>query len=255
MHNLGSTLAPWWRSFDPEIVTAVHSLAFDSLLDWLNDRAQSLALVTGRDQPLRFVPQSELPDSISYEAWIAQTGKVPTRDNLHDRYNALIWLNFPVTKARLNAIQASEIERLGMGSARGPVRDAATLWDENLVIIVGHSDIDTLQTALDSRDWFGLFWHQRSRWYRDWYVVPFGHALLEKLAAPYKAITGHTIIVSANSLNIALLDLQLSCRIEPQMSTAIFRPLPVMGLPNWDAANRVATFYDDPKVFRPTNPS
>lgn len=255
LHSLDSTPLPWWQPFDSEIVCAVHRLAFDTLLNWLNNRAQSLALLTGRGRPLRFVPQNQLPDPIAYESWIAQTGNVPTRDNLHDRYNALMWLTFPKTKAQLNAIQASEIDRLGMGGARGPVRDAATLWDENLVIIIGQQDTDKLQMALDSRDWFGLFWHYRSRWHRDWHVVPFGHALLEKLAAPYKAITGHAIVVSAKALEISMLDTHLSCRIGPQMSTAMFRPLPVMGVPMWDATNQLLDFYEDPKVFRTTNPS
>lgn len=246
---------PWWRPFDPECRRAVDSLAFDALLEWLNHLSASSGLQTGRGQPLRFMPQDRLPEHATYEGWIAQTGEVPTRDNLHDRYNALIWMSFPKTKAKLNAVQASELDRLGPAGARGPVRDAATLWDENLVVIVAHQAADALQAALDTHDWPYLFWASRKRWHHDWQVVPFGHALLEKLATPYKAITGHVIVEPMESLDLALLDQQLSGRVHLQMSTAAFRPLPVMGLPEWDPTNQNPDFYADPKVFRPTNPS
>src|SRR5689334_10746120 len=39
---------------------------------------------TGRDAPLTFIAQAELPAGTAYEAHIAATGRVPTRDNLHD---------------------------------------------------------------------------------------------------------------------------------------------------------------------------
>ena len=52
-------------------------------------------------------------------------------DNLHDFFNGLCWLRFPQAKSRLNAIQAGEIARDGVGKQRGAVRDAATLFDEN----------------------------------------------------------------------------------------------------------------------------
>ena len=41
-------------------------------------------------------------------------GRVETRpDNLHDFFNALIWLAFPRSKARINAMHAAEIPREG----------------------------------------------------------------------------------------------------------------------------------------------
>ncbi|HEY1393560.1 MAG TPA: DUF3025 domain-containing protein, partial [Methylibium sp.] len=43
--------------------------------------------------PLRFVPQTELPDGEAYEAYIHRTACVPTRDNLHDFFNGLVWLH------------------------------------------------------------------------------------------------------------------------------------------------------------------
>jgi hypothetical protein len=49
---------------------------------------------------------------------------VATRvDNLHDWFNALAWLCFPRTKARINAMHAAEIPRTGK---RRPTRACAT---------------------------------------------------------------------------------------------------------------------------------
>ena len=59
----------------------------DALID-LNSApgAQPIATVGG---PLRFVRQDELPRGEAYESFIARTGRVPTRDNLHDFFNGL----------------------------------------------------------------------------------------------------------------------------------------------------------------------
>jgi hypothetical protein len=69
--------------------------------------------------PLRFVPQDTLPEGVAYESHIFATGQVPTRDNLHDAFNALIWLHFPETKRLLNRLQAEAIERDGVQAVRG----------------------------------------------------------------------------------------------------------------------------------------
>ena len=59
--------------------------------------------------PLRAVPQAALPEGVAYEAFIADRSSVPTRENLHDFFNGLCWLRFPLTKQRLNQLQAAEI--------------------------------------------------------------------------------------------------------------------------------------------------
>ncbi|MDP4919106.1 MAG: DUF3025 domain-containing protein, partial [Burkholderiaceae bacterium] len=40
--------------------------------------------------------------AMGYEAFIAKTGAVPTRDLRHDRLNALVWLSASQSKRRLN---------------------------------------------------------------------------------------------------------------------------------------------------------
>jgi hypothetical protein len=47
-----------------------------------------------RSLPTQFIPQEDLPEGVAYEAHISATGNVPTRENLHDFFNALVWLTF-----------------------------------------------------------------------------------------------------------------------------------------------------------------
>ena len=88
----------------------------------------------------------------------------------------------------------------------------------------------------------------------------FGHALLEKLIAPYKACTGHAWIVevepayflAADAERRAILDLHVSDRLASEpVSSRCFTPLPVLGVPGWWQENEARSFYDDPHVFRP----
>ena len=236
----------WWSGFDSDAVVRVLTSDYPALLRWLSQQAIDRDLRTGRGAPLRFGPQSMLPEGVAYEHWIAKTGTVPTRDNLHDRINALVWLTYPLTKAALNREQASAIEMQTDTSRRGPVRDAATLWDENLAVIVDCAVDERLETLLAQADWTALFQTHRSYWAKSWQVYCFGHALLEKLISPYKAITAHTIVLDTHED----LDQLLAQRVSSAMSPAMFRPLPVMGIPGWDTAQDQDDFYQDTSVFR-----
>ncbi|WPH21343.1 DUF3025 domain-containing protein [Variovorax paradoxus] len=197
-----------------------------------------------------FVPQSALPAGQAYEAHIFQTGTVPTRDNLHDFFNGLVWLAFPEAKRRLNELQAAEIARAGIGATRGPLRDALTLFDENGAVLDAP---EPLWQALAARDWHSLFVTQRALWSgaRLWI---FGHALLEKLATPRKALTAHVLRLPppAAGRPVALDDRSLARSLAPEyLARKPFVPLPVLGVPGWWSGNAAANFYDDPKVFRP----
>nr|WP_316643732.1 DUF3025 domain-containing protein [uncultured Roseateles sp.] len=187
------------------------------------------------DLPL-FVPQAELPEGSAYEAFIFDTGRVPTRDNLHDFFNGLIWLHHPVLKRRLNALQAVEIAAQGVKSRRGAVRDALTLFDENAALLQAP---EPLLEALKQRDWQRLFIELRPLWAQARLQL-FGHALLEKLTQPRKPITAHVWIDAG---------------VQPALKP--FAPLPVLGVPGWWAQNEVAEFYADASVFRQAgrNPS
>lgn len=243
---------PWLDSFPGDLLARVRDLPLSDLLAELSAQANSRGLVTGRGHPLRFVPQGQLPDHQAYELFIAQTGGVPTRDNLHDRFNALIWLMAPLTKARLNRRQSDVIEVALRTADRGATRDAATIWDENLLVLcVPHQDATRVRALLDLRDWQALFLLHRQKWHCDWQVVPFGHALLEKLEHPFKSITAHTLVLPT-PCQWPLIDQHLAGIAAGPLSTKLFSPLPVMGIPGWSPDNVEPEFYADTHVFRPS---
>jgi len=211
----------------------------------LSGESASIALASG---PLRFVPGDSAPPGEAYEAFIHRTARVPTRDNLHDFFNGLVWLHYPRTKRRLNELQAEEIVRGGIGATRGPLRDALTLFDENGALLDAPRP---LWDALCTRDWHGLFVTHRSLW-REARLLVFGHALLEKLTAPRKAATAHVLIAPGEMNPDALDDATIAASLHPaHLATKPFTPLPVLGVPGWCVQNENFSFYDDSEVFRP----
>lgn len=199
--------------------------------------------------PPRFVPQNNLPPGHAYEQFIFDTGTIPTRDNLHDFFNGLCWLRFPLTKAWLNQLQASEIARAGgVQPLRGAVRDALTVFDENAAIFLAPTP---LWDALIARDWQRLFIDLRPLW-REAQLVLFGHALLEKLVSPRKAITAHVYRAQTAINSIAGLDKWLAADLSAdKLAGKPFVPLPVLGVPGWWQGNENFSFYEDSGVFRP----
>ena len=206
------------------------------------------ALNTFADSPVRFVPQSALPDGQAYEQFIFDTQTVPTRDNLHDFFNGLCWLTFPQTKKKLNALQAAQIALDGVQKTRGPVRDALTLFDENAAFFIAPQP---LWDALITKDWQRLFVELRPLW-QDAQLVLFGHSLLEKLVNPRKQITAHVYLAQPAIKNISNLDGWLAADITAdKLACKPFAPLPVLGIPGWCIDNEKLSFYEDILVFRP----
>ncbi len=240
-------LAPWWqpwRELGQRIEASVQAGA--PVFEALN--ACSL------QSALRFVPQSALPEGQAYEAFIFETKTVPTRDNLHDFFNGLAWLRFPAIKARLNALQYAEIQKNGVQRLRGPLRDALTLFDENAAFLCAEVHGSVI-TALRERDWQATFQTHRALLEKHPPVL-FGHALLEKLVFPYKSVTAHVFTAQYAHEFIAKNDLQaLDAAVSQQLDASAllpkpFVPLPVLGVPNWWAANADVNFYTDRTVFR-----
>jgi hypothetical protein len=228
----------------------------------LDEWARERDLRTESGCRLRFVPvraDSAVTggggDHRAYEACIHATGEVLTRVRgrgaTHDLYNALMWLQWPLTKARLNALHAAEIAAGGATAPRGRLRDAATVFDENAVLWVG-TDVG-LEAALRGFDWSGLFVRERQRLQTAVRVRVFGHALLEKLESPFKAITAHAWPMRlAPHTPIGTLDRHLAETFETRVpQPRMLCPLPLLGLPGWCEANRDPAFYNDPAVFRP----
>lgn len=238
--------APWlapWEPLHGELVSLCKAgMSVTQALNRLLVQREPIELAAGR---LCFVDQDELPAGVAYEAFIARTARVPTRNNTHDLYNGMAWLRFPRVKRRLNELQAAVIACEGVGPTRGPLRDALTLFDENAAWFQAP---ESLLDALRRRDWHTLFVAQRAEWARARLVL-FGHALLEKLAQPRKGITAHVwCLPSGESLDEEGV---LPVLRPDRLAARAYLPLPVLGVPGWWPANEQPGFYDDTTVFRP----
>lgn len=229
--------APFWRAIDWRAPWLVE---YAAIAEPVIERLEAGAGVAAALGDPRFAAQGDLPAGEAYESFIRRTGRVPTRDNLHDLFNGLVWLRFPRLKGRLNQLHAAQIEREGIGAARGPLRDALTLFDENGT---WWQAPPTLADALRLRDWRALFLAHRADWSAA-RLVPVGHALLEKLVAPRKAITTHLWVADTGPDDARGIDAAV-------WAAKPFLPLPVLGVPGWWPANEDPAFYDDAGVFRP----
>ena len=266
---------PWLADFLPVLEAAIGSHGgsdadasydLDHWRDAFNDAAALMAIENHRGRPLQFVAQAELPPSTAYEAFISQTGQVPSRRNLHDFFNALVWLTYPRSKAQLNALQAAELARRreddvspggsGVGSTRGAVRDRATIFDENAALLI--SADPAIESALQAHAWQDALVERRAAFGVRCEVRLFGHALIEKLVNPYKAITAHVWILHVDAAYFALSAMQkkavvdslLYAQLQQRLLDTAPTPLPVLGVPGWWPAQDKA-FYADAAVFRP----
>ncbi|HVE89511.1 MAG TPA: DUF3025 domain-containing protein [Burkholderiaceae bacterium] len=220
--------------------------------DWrrsLNQAAASADLRNSSGKRIEFCePKPGAREA--YESGIARTGCVPMRADLHDFFNALTFLHFPTAKASLNRLQAAEIARNGVRAMRGSVRDAATLIDENAVLVVTER-ADIVQ-SLRSHDWQMLFQGNRTAWTREVDAVAFGHALLQKLTHPYNAITAHALhIPLPPGSPLPQIDRCMAAALDENLSPNALLPLPVLGIPGWCVRNENPDFYSDRTVFRP----
>ncbi len=250
---------PWYDTVRPAFERAAPPP--DGFIDAFNVAARALDLRNGGGMPLSFVPQAALPEGTAYEEFIGATGQVPTRDNLHDFFNALVWQTFPVIKRALNALQAAQIAQAGVGKSRGPARDAATIFDENAALLVVRDNEAgrTLVDDLRAHRWLEALYDKRDLFGKDVEVWLFGHALMEKLVAPRKAITAHTRVVFAGDDYFALaanarcawLDREVAASLaNEELTPGGFTPLQVLGIPGW-WPGQDPDFYLDTTVFRP----
>ncbi|MGP5408366.1 DUF3025 domain-containing protein [Psychrobacter celer] len=222
---------------------------------------------------LQFVPQDALPEGQGYEQFIGTTGKIPTRDNLHDLFNGSIWLTFPKTKAMLNYHHMLEIAKCSeepTGSKnRGRVRDTITVFDENGAVLVTADP--NIGEALVGFDWQSSLVRPRDKWddptqpddSAQAAVYIFGHALLEQLLHPRKPLCAHSIVihVTQNFFTLPLAERIrfLDDKVAEYMDTLLSKddvtprqlaPLPILGVPYFWAENEDSHFYDDAFVFR-----
>jgi Protein of unknown function (DUF3025) len=234
---------PWLAPYRGGLEGLFAGSGSGSVAEALNQAATAQGGIEHAAGRLRFVAPDAAPPGEPYEAFIARTACVPTRDNLHDLFNGIAWLRFPQIKRHLNALQAAQIAAHGVGARRGAVRDALTLFDENGAWLQAPP---VLAEALRARDWRALFVTHRAAWH-DARLVLFGHALLEKLCTPRPAITAHTWLLPAGADPAAAMLDELT---PERLAVRSHHPLPVLGVPGWWPANEAPAFYDDAGVFR-----
>ena len=218
-------------------------------LEQLNKAADKRGLRTESNQPVRFVPPAGIDRH--YEVSVHETGRVATRpESLHDWFNALAWLAFPRTKARINAMHAAEIprEQEKCGGRRGRLRDLLTIFDEGGALVA--CDDAGLIALLRGFRWKELFWEQRSRVRASMRCLVLGHAVLEQALAPRPGITCKVVLVDPRT-DADAQGADWLASLPAGATPRDLAPLPVFGYPGWLPENSRADFYDDTGVFRP----
>ena len=262
---------------------AMHSalLRFDRFrFPTLNDLNVMLSLQSSiyvkSGKQLCFVQQGlgKLAFELQYEPRCYLSGEVQTRENnLHDLFNALVWLMFPQSKATINARHyhaltdatiypfsgGTHADNAELQSHRGSVRDMATLLDESGVIVAcANSELSGL---LCEFKWKELFWNRRDEVNAGMGFYLFGHGLYEKALAPYIGLTGQGLIlpVEAEFFTWAMphrmqhLDERLATYLGDPLNcrnTRELTPVPLLGIPGWSADNMRSEYYDNQKYFR-----
>jgi len=236
------------------VATGLNHPVFDSVRKWLerigdsptlellNEFAEEQDLRSESGKAIRFVPPSS--SDPYYEVQVYESGHVQTRpESRHDLFNALVWLAFPRTKARINAMHALEIprEQQSNGGKRGRLRDMLTIFDEGGAIAA--CDEQVAKLVREAR-WAELFLEH----HRDLRIVVVGHAVLEQALAPHPGITCKIIFADPSRD----LDTQAAHWLATAGKTPRdLPPLPVFGYPGWLEGSAQAGFYSDQRYFRP----
>jgi hypothetical protein len=193
---------------------------------------------------VRFVPPGR--EDPYYEIGVFESGRVATRpESLHDWFNALAWLAFPLTKARINALHARELPRETKGR-RGPLRDLLTIFDEGGAIVVC-SDKNLL-SLLANAAWRTLFLENRERVLGAMRIVVFGHAVQEQAVEPRPGITCKAMVLPAGDLDAGAA--RWLADAPAGASPKALLPVPIFGYPGWYPGQDSA-FYEDKRYFRP----
>jgi hypothetical protein len=216
-------------------------------------------------ESLRFVAQGvgKLAFEAQYEPRCYLSGEVQTRaNNLHDLFNALVWLTFPHSKATINVRHYRALTDTGavLQTQRGSVRDMATLFDESGVV-VACADA-RLAELLRAFQWKELFCTQRAQVIAAMGFYIFGHGLHEKAIHPYVGMTGQGLVVSVDNAffswdmprRMQYLDERVAAYLNDPAhcrDTHELTPVPLLGIPGWSADNAQPGYYDNQDYFRP----
>jgi len=229
-------------SFDHPIFDPVRAwldrIGRSPTLERLNACSEELGLRTESGRPVRFVPPG--PADPYYEIHLFETGQVQTRpESRHDLFNALVWLAFPTTKARINAMHAAEIPK--EGGRRGRLRDLLTIFDEGGAIVACSEAVESL---VRKARWRELFVEH----HREFRIVVVGHAVMEQALAPRLGLTCKVVFADP----ARDLDAQAAAWLATRgRSPRDLPPLPILGYPGWFPGAGEPAFYADERHFRP----
>lgn len=235
-------------------------------LSALNDllaRQPEIKVQSGRQ--LSFVGQGlgKLAFESQYEPRCYLNGEVQTRENnLHDLFNALVWLTFPHSKAAINVRHYRALTEMVPLSQtqRGSVRDMATLFDESGVIIACAKP--HLAGLLCEFKWKELFCSHRDEVESAMGFYVFGHGLYEKSMRPYVGMTGQGLLLAVTddfftwpmAQKMRHLDERVAAYLNEKShcrDTRELTPVPLLGIPGWSDDNMRGEYYDNQKYFRP----
>lgn len=259
--------------FDP-IAPLARKLAASHPRDWpdLHDYQALLDSTRGivsteSGAVCQFVNQGARPGRFEqrYEPRIFLSGEIQTRlRNWHDFFQVLVWCLFPATKLRLNKLHFEAAGRRYHAASEQPnrssVENAVTLFDECGAVVLSSSP--TLLELVRDHDWKRLFWERRAELSRHLHCCLFGHALYEKSLRPYPGLTAHALLVPAatdfhewaHEKRIAFIDRTMAgifSRPHEDITTAMFSPFPLLGMPGSCAENGNESYYDNTDYFRP----
>ncbi len=234
-------------------------------LEALNQIVKHQRLKNFRGLPLKFIsPNIDVSATQHYEACIADTGQIATRENWHDLFNALQWLSFPQAKATISEMHARLIAANdGEVKARSIQRDVLTLFDEGGIIVA--SADPSLLDLIRNFQWRTLFVERREDVKAHMHFYLAGHSVLEKMLNPFIGITAKALLIDTRHT----VDRKIDALSKPAQilafdgiaaewlintgnlsSTRNLHPLPILGIPGWDARNESPSFYDDTHYFR-----
>lgn len=203
--------------------------------------------VAGGDAQTGFEPRTYL------------SGELATREgDWHDLFNALTWLTFPKAKAAINARHYEALSSNPSSAARGPARDALTLFDESGVVIACRDA--SLLHLIENFAWKELFWCRRHDVTTAMRCYVFGHGLYEKILNPFVGLTGKAtgfvvppeFFSTPQAEQLTALDARLAVRIASAFRhPRELNPLPILGIPGATVDNEREDYYDNSDYFRP----
>jgi hypothetical protein len=254
-HAATSALAtPFFDGVRPvlRVLDGVDGTAWPTLQQ-LNLLAAKRKIVNARRIPIRFVPPpADAISAMRYETEIAATGEVPTRDNWHDLFNALQWIAFPQHKSAINAQHARLLAAGGAAeaAARSAPRDVLTMFDESGVIVA--SADTSLLRLIRHFQWRELFVDRRKEVMANMRFILVGHGLMEKSLSPFVGITAKAMLLEVDAAPAGLDRAAADWLMDENhlADSHQLAPLPLLGIPGWDARNESAAFYDDTTYFR-----